>query len=156
MAKSLTIGSCTFQYPEQGTKAGWGEEATNWAVKATSVLNTLSGANDINLTTVSILNDQSSAVDVGSGACTLSFSTAAVRSFDATYFVVRTDSCCVVTAESGTMTGVYNGTTWSFTVEHDGCAGMCFEINSCGQVQYYSDSTKGAGTMKFKAATIDQ
>ncbi len=103
-----------------------------------------------------ILNAQCTATNVGSGACTLSFSNAAVRSFEATYVVTRTDTCCVVLAESGTMAGNYNGTSWSLSHDHVGCAGMDFSINACGQVQYFSDATAGAGTIQFRAKTIDQ
>ena len=159
MSKTLTIGSCTFQYPEQGTKAGWGEEATCWACAITTKVNSISGTNDIDLKTICIVNNKSVATNVGTGACTLSFSTSAVRSFEATYVVIRTDSCCVILTESGTMTGNYNGTAcnkWNFSIEHVGCAGMCFTMTCAGQVQYFSDACAGAGTMKFKASTIAQ
>ena len=156
MAKSLTVGSCTFQYPEQGTKAGWGEEATCWAVAVTNRLNTISGANDIDLTTVCIVNNQSVAANVGTGACTLSFSASAVRSFEATYTVIRTDCCCAITTETGIMTGVYNGSAWAFNVEQVGCAAVCFTITCAGQIQYFTDACGGAGTIKFKASTIAQ
>lgn len=156
MAKSITISGTTYQFPEQGTKAGWGEEATDAICAIASRLNTLSGANDIDLTTICINNDQCSALNVGTGACTLSFSNAAVRSFEATYSVIRTDACCSVSSETGIMVGIYDGTAWTFSVEHTGCAGISFDITCAGQVQYYTDSTKGSGTMKFKASTIAQ
>ena len=156
MAKTLTVGSCTFQYPEQGSKSGWGEEATDWAVAVTARLGTLSAANDIDLTSVCIANNKACATNVGSGACTLSFSNTAVRSFEATYVVLRTDACCVILSENGNMSGSWNGTAWAFSVEQIGCAGMCFQISTAGQIQYFSDACAGAGTMKFKASTIAQ
>lgn len=157
MARSMTVGSCTFLFPTQGQKSGWGEVLTDWACAVSTKLATVSAANDITLKTVCIANNQSVAANVGTGAAALSFSTSAVRSFDVDYVVLRTDCCSVVTTESGKMTGNYNGTSWQFSV-HDvtGNAGMAFSITSAGQVQYYSDATKGAGTIKFKASTIAQ
>lgn len=150
MSVSLTVGNETFQYPEEGTKPGWGEEATCWAVAVTNRLGTLSGINDINTTCVAVANNQCAAVNVGSGASALSFPTASVRSFVVSYAVTRSAS-----VESGEMEGVYNGSDWEFAHSHVGCAGMDFQITSGGQVQYFS-SCAVSGTIKFKATTIDQ
>lgn len=155
MSKSLTIGSCTFQYPESGTKPGWGEEATDWAVAVSNKLNTLSGTNDINITSVCICASASCAT-IGSGGDAFKFPTSAVRSFTATYNVARTDACCVVTVEAGTMFGVWNGSSWDFSYNFVGCAGMCFSIASCGHVQYSSDACKGSGTIQFFARSVCQ
>lgn len=155
MSVNLTIGSETFQYPDAGTKAGWGEAATSWAVAVTNKLATLSGTNDINFTCVSIVNNQSTPANVGTGASALKFPIASVRSFVVTYAVTRTDTCCVVTAESGQIEGVYDGSNWALNNSLIGCAGMAFEITAAGQIQYYTDATKGAGAIKFRARTID-
>ena len=152
MSKSLTVGNETFQYPEQGTKAGWGEEATCWAVAVTNTLATLSGPNDINCTCVAIVNNQACAANIGTGASALSFPTSSVKSFEVTYAVTRGACNCYV--ESGTMEGIYNGTSWAFSHSHVGCAGMDFQITAAGQVQYFSDDST-AGTIKFRARTID-
>ena len=150
MSKSLTIGNEAFQYPEEGTKPGWGEEATCWAVAVTNRLATLSGTNDINCTCVALANDQCTAANIGSGASALSFPTASVRSFVVSYAVTRGAS-----VEAGEMEGVYSGSAWSFAHNHVGCAGMCFQITAAGQVQYFS-SCDVVGTIKFRARTIDQ
>ena len=150
MSKALIIGSCTFQYPEAGTKPGWGEEATCWAVAVTNKLGTLSGINDICITCVAIANDQCSAANIGSGTCALSFPTASVRSFVVSYAVTRG-----AVVEAGEMEGVWSGAAWSFAHNHVGCAGMCFQITCAGQVQYFS-SCAASGNIKFRAKTIDQ
>ena len=157
MAKLITVGSCTFLFPEQGNKAGWGEVVTDTICAIATRLASISGANDIDLTTVCICNNRSCATAVGSGAAALTFSNTAVRSFDVTYVVIRTDSCCSMLVESGTMSGGFNGTVWNFSSRIDsGCAGMDFQISTAGQVQYFSNVCAGAGTMKFSAATIAQ
>lgn len=101
------------------------------------------------------MNCQCTVANVGSGASSLSFATGSVRSFDTSYAVTRTDCCCAVTVESGEMSGVYDGSDWAFSNDFTGCAGMTFSITSAGQVQYLSDGTKGTGTIKFRARTID-
>jgi hypothetical protein len=121
----------------------------------TNKLATLSGVNDISTTTVSISNCQCAAANIGSGASALSFPIASTRSFEVTFNVKRTDSCCVVTVESGNMYGNYNGTAWQFSHEVTGCASMDYSITAAGQIQYTSDALKGAGTMSFRARTID-
>ena len=150
MSKTLTIGTQTFEYPEQGTKAGWGEEGTDWAIAVSDLLGTLSGPNDIPLTTATIADNQSTAQDVGAGSSVLKFSTSAVRSFVVDYNVLRGS-----VSESGTMTGSYDGSSWEFSHQHTGDAGMDFEINSAGQVQYFSDSSN-AGTITYSATTKAQ
>lgn len=156
MARTLVIGSCTFLFPEDGTKAGWGEVVTDWACAVTTVIGTLSAPDDISLTCAAICNSKATATPVGTGASALKFSTASVRSFEANYFVYRTNACCVVSTETGTMTGVYNGSTWLFQHDHVGCAGMDFDIASCGQVRYYSNATGGTGIIKYTASTKAQ
>ena len=153
MSKSLTVGTTTFQYPEQGTAPGWGECATDWACAVTVRLATLSGSNDINCTCVVILNNQCSAQDIGAGASALKFATATVRSFVTTYAVTRGACCCVV--EAGEMEGVFDETNWAFSHNHVGCAGMNFQITAAGQIQYFSDCGT-AGNIKFRARTVDQ
>lgn len=55
------------------------------------------------------------------------------------------------------MRGVYDGSSWTFSNgDIVGDAGVAFQITSSGQVQYFSDATKGAGIIKFRAKTIDQ
>ena len=168
MSKCLTIGTCTYSYPEQGTNPGWGEEATCWAVAVTGKLNTLSGPNDKNVTCVSITNNINicngfpCGLPIGAGITSLSFSTSActgVRSFIVDYNVVRTGTVsngCTPTYETGSMTGIYNGTDWNFNHEFVGCAGVDFTISASGQINYYTDSTKGPGNIKFRAKTLDQ
>jgi hypothetical protein len=152
MAKSLQIGSETYNYPEPGDNPGWGEGATDWAEAVTDQLSTLSGANDILTTTSAILDNQSSAQNIQG----LLFSSAAVKSFEVTYVVERSDGSTTI-VETGSMRGVYNGTAWEFGVNAVGDAGMDYSITAAGQVQYYSTSVGGTytGSIKFNAKTID-
>ncbi len=140
MSKTLTVGNETVIYPTEGGNPGWGEEAADWAEAVSEKLATVSGVNDINDTEFAIVNNQCSAANVGSVGASLSFSKAAVRSFEATYAVDRTSPCANVRVEAGVMTGVSDGSNWTFQHEHVGDAGMDFSITSAGQVQYFSSS----------------
>ena len=139
MSIELQVGNVTFLYPEEGSKAGWGEEATAWAKAITTTLATLSGPNDITNTSAAISDNISVAADIGVGASALSFATSAVRSFVVTYVVLRGTY-----VESGQMEGAWDGAEWSFQHESVGDAGMDFGITSAGQIQYYSDATPAA------------
>ena len=149
MSKNLTVGSETFEYPEQGTNPGWGPDATDWAEAVTDQLTLVSGPNDIPDTTTTILNNQSTAQDIGVGSSALQFSGVAVRSFVVVYAVTRGAA-----VESGKMEGNFDGTNW--VMQHDNVkdAGMDFEITSAGQIQYFSDDDV-AGTIRFRARTTD-
>lgn len=154
MSTELTVGSETFNYPENNQSPGYGEDAHDWAVAVTSTLSTISGPNDITISSDTIANNQSSSVAIVG----LQFGTAAVRSFEITYIVYRTSDSSTVT-ESGKMFGTYDGSSsWAFTVETIGDAGMAFEITAAGQVKYYSTDHTGtnySGLIKFKASTLD-
>lgn len=148
MSKQLTIGTETFLYPEQGTNPGWGEEAADWACAITTRVNSLSGPNDINLTSASIINSPCVSLNVGAGTTALKFPPSCVRSFEVSYNIVRG-----AYFESGSFNGFYNGSSWVTNQEFIGCAGVCLSITSLGQVQYRS-STIGSGTITFKAKTL--
>ena len=149
MSVTLTVGSETFEYPEQGTKSGWGKPATDWASAVSTRLGALSGPFDIDITDAIIADNQSSAADVGTGVNILSFSKTVVRSFVVTYEVTRG-----TVVETGTMTGINDGTNWTFQHDHLGDAGMDFEITSAGVVQYFSTNAL-AGTIQFSAKTLE-
>ena len=135
----------------------WAEQASGWACKVTTKINSLSNAYDVCVSCFTINNNQTTALNIGTSAGALKFCSGccAVRSFVVSYNVIRTDACCVKHVESGEMEGVYNETSWIFNHSYIGCAGMCFQIcDSTGHVQYFSDSTKGSGVIKYKAKTI--
>lgn len=142
MAITLIVGGKTFEYAEQGTSPGWGECNTAWACAITCQIGLLSGPNDKNTTCVAITSG-AGATNVGSGGCALKFTggiiAGTVRSFEVVYNVRRGNS-----TEAGTMEGAFNGSTWDFAHCHIGCAGMCFDITSAGQVRYFT-SGDGCG-----------
>jgi len=148
------VGSETYLYPVQGTNAGWGEEATDWAEAINDVVGTLFGPDDIANTNGVILDNQSTAQTVGSGSSALKFSSATVRSFEVDYVVTRVNVSTYV--ERGTMSGHYDGTNWTLQVESVGDAGMAFQISSLGVIQYFSDSGKGDGTITYSAKAKQQ
>lgn len=155
MSKQLQIGSRIFNYPEEGDRAGWGEEATEWTEAVTDALQNVQGPNDILITSATLANNQSSAANIPG----LTFNTGEVQSVEVDFLVVREyDSGSTVDTESGRILGNYNGTDFFISVESVGDAGITFSITSGGQFQYTTDNKVNhiSSTIRFKASTIDQ
>lgn len=146
MSRNLTVGNEVFEYPDNLQDPGWGEPAADWAEAVSDVLGTISGTYDIAKTTFTILDNQSTAVSITG----FSFNSTVTRSFVADYVVYRATGF-----ESGKIYGVYNGTAWDYTIEHNGDAGIDFQVTAGGQVQYFTDNLYGAGEILFKAETLD-
>lgn len=56
MTKLLQVGNDIFEYPQQGTGQGHGEDATAWAEAVTNAITNFLGPNDILLSTVDLAN----------------------------------------------------------------------------------------------------
>lgn len=155
MSKTLQIGSDIFEYPEQGTNPGWGEEATAWAEAVTDALKTVQGPNDILLTSAALSNNITTFTDIPG----FNFDTSDVQSITADAFIIRVyDSGTTTVTQSATITGNYDGSTFYIAVQSVGDAGMQFNITNAGQVQYKSSDLTNhtSTTIRFKAKTIDQ
>lgn len=161
MSRTLTVSGTPYEYPDVGEAAGWGEASTLWAQAVTDVLGTLSGSDDILLTSFTVANNQSSAANVTG----LSFSTSTVRGADISYTIIRTSSTTTTgAAEKGEMQIIYDAgaatnSKWQLIQDRVGDAGVTFTITDAGQLQYTSTdigSTSYSGTMKFTATTKPQ
>ena len=155
MSKTLQVGSDIFKYPEQGTNPGWGEEATAWAEAVTDALKSVQGPNDILLTSAALANNITTLTNIPG----FNFDTSDVQAVTAEFFVIRVyDSGATTVAQSGSMAGNYDGSTFYLTVQSVGDAGMDFDITNAGQVQYKSSDLANhmSTTIRFKAKTIDQ
>lgn len=154
MPKSLIIGNQTFEFPLVGDNPDYGEEVTSWAEAVSDALSDVQAPNDILLTTSTILNNQAAFVNISA----FTFSTASVRRIDCEYLIERstlTPSQKIV--EAGRIEGFYDGTNWSWAVQSVGDAGIEFNINTSGNVQYKSSDLSGTGyvgQIKFRAKTV--
>lgn len=153
----LTVNNIPFDYPDPGSDPGWGEQATDWAAEVTSVLSSLLAPGDIVETTSTILNNQSSALDISG----MAFSNSVVRAANVDYTVIRTTATPTTLVESGTLFFTYdtvNG-TWYMSQTKAEDADIVFSITSLGQVQYTSSNMSGgsySGQITFKARTLSQ
>lgn len=96
-------------------------------------------------TRFTIVNNQSSAANITG----MVFDKTVYRSFLITFTVYRSASGGSTRAESGTLKGVTDGTSWevdpdSVSVPNTGDTGITFSITSAGQVQYASDDNGGS------------
>lgn len=153
MAITLTINNISFDYPEQGEPAPWGEAATGWATEVTKVLNSVSGPSDILESSSAILNNQTTFQNIPG----LFFDTALVRSFIVNGNVYRTYDTSQEVSESFTLTGLnQGGAGWLLQVEGIGDAGITFNLDASGQIQYKSSNLTNyiSGLIKFRGVGI--
>lgn len=151
MTKQLQVGNDIFEYPFQGD-GNWGEEATAWAERVTEALTNVQGPNDILITSATLLNNQSSAVDVSG----LVFDTTEVLSVQVDYFIKREGTA--TSTENGVLYANFDGSTWKLTQEAVGDSGIVFSVTAGGQFQYTSTDFAGHTTssVRFRARTIDE
>lgn len=155
MTKKLQIGSEIFNYPEQGTSSGHGEQATEWAEAVTDVLADFQGPNDILLTSQTLANNTTTPTNIPG----LTFNTGQVQSITVEYLLERVyDSGSTTITESGVILGNFDGTTFKIIVEAADDVDVDITVTSGGQFQYTSSNLANhiSTTIKFKASTIDQ
>lgn len=107
-------------------------------------------AGDLNETSFSIANNQSSAANVTGFA----FSLASVRSFNALVSIAIDATSDLF--EEYELNGINRSSTWNMSQEAVGdSSGVSFSITSAGQIQYTSSNVSGfvSGTIKFRAIT---
>jgi len=154
MSKQLQIGSTVYDYPEQGDKAGWGEDASAWAEGVTEALKNVQGPNDLLITSATLSNNQTIATNIPG----LTFNVAQVESVEIDYVIKRIfDSGASTIVETGKILGNYDGSDFSISIETTGDSGTVISVLSSGQFQYTtSDLTNHQSSIiRFRAQTID-
>lgn len=158
MSVPLVVNGNTYLYPTNNQNSPWGEEATDWSVAVTGVLNSIQGPGDIILTTALITNNQISPANING----LTFSPASIRGAIVEYTVYRVTSGSGASevSEIGHMYISYKNVanTWDVSVVGGNSSNVVFSINA-GQVQYTSDNMTGTGytgLIKFKATSFAQ
>lgn len=148
MSIVLTVNNTSFEYPEQGEQAPWGEAATGWAYEVTNVLASINGPSDILESSAVIENNISIAEPVAG----LFFDPATVRSFTVTGNLYRTNGV-TVKVEEFTIKGLNNGSSWLFQQDGFGSAEVYLSIDSTGQILYTS-SNFATGLIKFRGIGV--
>lgn len=154
MAKQLQIGSTIYNYPEQGDKPGWGEDATAWACGVTDALTNVQGSNDLLITSATLSNNQSSAANIPG----LSFNVAQVQAVEIDYFIQRVhDSGTTTITETGKILGSYDGSEFFISSEATGETGTEISVLNTGQFQYTTTDLANhtSSVIRFRARTID-
>lgn len=153
MAITLVVNNVPFDYPQQGEQAPWGEAASGWASEVTKVLNSLRGSSDILESSSSILNNQTVFQNIPG----LFFDTAVVRSFTVNGNIYRTYDTSSEVSEAFVITGLNQGAAgWLIQIEGIGDAGITFNIDASGQIQYKSSNLPSyiSGIIKFRGVGI--
>lgn len=158
MSIPVIINNKTFNYPQDGEDPGWGNDATDWAVEVSDVLNTILAPGDILETTFNI-NDNTSVSTQIQG---LAFDPSLSRSANIVYSIYRTSTDTPSgNAETGEISIIYDnsasiGNKWQMSQTKNGESGVVFTISDLGQFSYTSTQINlGAGgyvgIMKFSA-----
>lgn len=159
MAIQLTINGTTYNFPENGEDASWGEELSSWATAVTESLNTLLGEGDILETPFTLPNNISSDTEVVG----LFFNPALVRAANIDYTIYRiSDTNPSGYAEVGKMFLIYDdsatvGQKWQLSQTSAGNSGVMFSIQDNGQIYFKSSdigSTGYYGLIKFRAKAL--
>jgi hypothetical protein len=154
MTKLLQVGNDIFEYPQQGTGEGHGEDATAWAEAVTATLSSIRGPNDILLTTANLANGATDETIPG-----LSFNTGQVQHVNIEFLIQRiADSGNQVLVESGKIYGNYDGSDFTISIESTGVdTGITIDVDNSGQFIYSSTALLDhqSSIISFKANTID-
>lgn len=156
MPKTLIIGTEEFDFPVVGDSPDWGEQVTDWAEAVSDSLQNVQQPNDVLRTTALIANNQTTFASITG----FSFDTSEVISINSEFIITRTTvSPANNLVESGYIQGNFNGSTWIFTIESNGNAGVEFQITDGGQVQYKSTDVTGTsyeGVIIFRARVFNE
>jgi hypothetical protein len=154
MSKLVQIGSKTYEIPEQGDKAGWGEETTAWMEGVTDALGNVQGTNDILVTSATLANNQAAASDIPG----LLFNVAQVESVEIDYIIKRVyDLGTSTVVETGKILAVYDGSEFFMSTETSGETGTTISVLNSGQFQYTTTDLTDhqSSIIRFRAKTID-
>lgn len=155
MTKLLQVNNTIFEYPQQGTGKGHGEDATGWAEEVTAALANFLGPNDILLTTANLANDVSTPAVIPG----LTFNTGQVQHTNVEFLIVRiSGSPSTTLVESGKVYGNFNGSDFRISVESVGDnTDIEIDVNASGQFTYTSSNLTDhtSSIISFKASTID-
>lgn len=155
MARTVTVGNEEFELPVQGDNPDFGETLTDYFVAVADALGTVQAPNDIPSTTASILNNQASFTNISG----FIFDSSEVIAINSEFIIVRTTvSPANNLVESGFIQGNFDGTSWNWTVESVGNAGIDWNITSAGQLQYKSTDVSGTsytGTVLFRGRVFN-
>ena len=154
MTKIVQIGSTSYEIPDQGEKAGWGEDTTEYLVAIANALEDVQGPNDILTTSATLANNQSSTANIDG----LLFNTGEVQHVEVEFLIIREyDSGSSVLVESGNIVGNYDGTDFYISQDSIGDSGVTITVSSAGQFLYTSSDLTNhvSSTIRYRAKTID-
>lgn len=117
----ITIGNTVIQFPNTGASPIWSEAVIAFVQAVEIQLQTLASPFDIPPTVQVLSNNANANINLTGTGSNLSFPSGSVRSFVFTYGIYRTSNSASVT-QTGTVTGVYNTTTssWSISQNYEG------------------------------------
>lgn len=153
----VIISGTEYQLPVQGDSPPWGDNLDSIIQAMIASLATLNGTGDILNTSFTLVNNQTSPVNVVG----LSFDTSTIRSAEVSYSIYRSSNTPNEFSECGTLLLTYKSTagTWEIAQIDVGSSGVIFTITNAGQIQYTTtDIGNGSyvGKLVFRAKAFTQ
>ena len=114
----IQIGTTIVQFPNSGASPLWSEAVIQFAQLVAIQLQTQASPFDIAPTVMTLTNNINTDIPLTGNGSNLSFPSGQVRSFSFNYGVYRVSSTNSYT-EEGSVTGVFNSDTSSWSIQHD-------------------------------------
>lgn len=114
----ITIGTTTVQFPNTGASPLWSEAVIQFAELVAIQLQAQASPFDIAPTVMTLTNNINTNVVLTGNGANLSFPSGQVRSFEFSYGIYRKSSTNSY-IETGKVSGVFNSTTNSWSIQHD-------------------------------------
>ena len=155
MAVELVVDGIPFDYPEDKDGAGWGQEASDWAIAITDKIERIDPT-ETGRTPESapVSNDQSTFTNVSG----VSFNITDVNAIFVQYIVIRSSTSTPSSVEAGQMTVTNYLGTYSISIGAiTGDSGINFNVSSTGHLQYTSTdigSDSYSGSIKLIFDTL--
>ena len=117
----ITIGDTIIQFPNSGASPSWSPAIIQFAELVSIQLQSISSPFDVAPTVQVLTSNINAGINLTGNGANLSFPHGSVRSFDFTYALYQDSTGAGATsiAVTGTVIGVYNTTTTSWTIQHE-------------------------------------
>jgi len=166
MSVQITIKNTPIDFPSSAQSPNWAPAIIEFAQVAADAINEAVGQANISPQVIDIINDNTTHDITTPSGVSLSFSNSLVRTANVQYSIYRNNSLNQLHVESGSITVVYNGTSWILQRDYTGTIfqeGINITIDSSGQMQYtipsgsqYTVTTGYVGKFSFAAQALSQ
>lgn len=162
----ITIGSTIIDFPSSARNPNWAEPVIQFAQAVADALSLVVGPFDINPRVMNINNYNNvtnQALTDGISPCSFAidadYQNPGTRSAFIRYAVYRKTDSLDNIVETGTIIGLFTGSTWLYSIDKIGDAQISFIVDSLGQVRFTTTAISGSnhvGRITYGAQGLKQ